>query len=82
MGENVTDPVYQLFADVLAVPPASISDETCPENTPQWDSLKAMNLVAAIEETFAVELTTTEIMAMRSVGLVRAVLKKKRAITS
>jgi len=36
-----------------------------------------MNLVAALEDTFGVELTTTDIMRMRSVGIVRDVLRAK-----
>lgn len=69
--------VIELFAEVLAVEPSSITDDTSPDNTPQWDSLAAMNLVSAIEDTFEVELSTRDIMAMRSVALVRQVLRAK-----
>jgi acyl carrier protein len=36
-----------------------------------------MNLVALIEDTFAIELTTSEIMKMRTIGIVRKVLRDK-----
>jgi acyl carrier protein len=71
------DPVHRVFAETLNIPVESVTDDTAPDNTAAWDSLKAMDLVAAIEEAFSVELTTAEIMAMRSVGRARAVLKKK-----
>lgn len=69
--------VGKVFSEVLRIPIESISDDTSPENTPQWDSLQAMNLVVAIEETFSVRLSTREIVSMRSVGLVRKVLRAK-----
>jgi acyl carrier protein len=69
--------VFKIFSEVLAVPIESISDETCPENTPQWDSLQAMNLVIALEAAFDVRFSTKDIVSMRTVGLVRKVLRNK-----
>ena len=71
------DRLRDLFCEVLGLPQDRVSDATSPETTSEWDSLAAMNLVAALEETFGVELTTTEIMRMRSVGIVREVLRAK-----
>jgi acyl carrier protein len=62
---------------VLKVDPASLTDESSPENTPSWDSLRAVQLVTAIEETFSVELATTDILRMRSLGMARDVLRRK-----
>jgi len=39
--------------------------------------LAAMDLAMAIQDEFGVKLTTRDIMAMRSVGLVRKVLRAK-----
>jgi len=71
------DRLRGVFAEVLGLPPDRVTDATSPDSTSEWDSLAAMNLVAALEETFGVELTTTEIMRMRSVGIVREVLRAK-----
>ena len=71
------DLVIEVFASTLGVPADEISDATSPENMPQWDSLQAMNLVVALEEAFNVRLSTKEILSMRTVGLVRKVLKDK-----
>ena len=40
-------------------------------------SLSAMTLVAAIEDEFDVRLSTAEIISMRNVGTVRAILQAK-----
>ncbi len=71
------DKLKETFATVLKVDPVSLTDESSPENTPSWDSLRAVELVTAIEETFKVELATTEILRMRSLGMARDVLRRK-----
>jgi acyl carrier protein len=71
------DKLIETFATVLKVDPASLADESSPENTPSWDSLRAVQLVTAIEETFSVELATTDILRMRSLGMARDVLRRK-----
>lgn len=69
--------VATVFAETLGIPAESITDDTSPDNTPQWDSLQAMNLVAALEEAFDVKLSTKEILSMRNVGIVKKVLRGK-----
>lgn len=76
-GREMTDKLIQIFAEELMLDPADINDQTCPDNTEQWDSLAAMRLVAAIEESFDITLSTAEIMKMRSISIVRSVLANK-----
>jgi len=73
----MSDPLIALFADVLEVDASSLNDDSSPDSVEQWDSLAAMHLVAAIEETFETQLSTKEIMKMSSIGLARAALKDK-----
>lgn len=69
--------VAKIFSEVLGVAPDTITDDTSPDNTPQWDSMAAMTLVVAIEDEFDVRLSTAEIVSMRNVAIVRKVLKSK-----
>lgn len=71
------DPLIAVFADGLGVDPASLSDETAPDNTPEWDSLASMTLVSLVEDQFHVQLTTRDIMKMQTIGLARSVLRGK-----
>jgi acyl carrier protein len=73
----MTTRIESVFSEVLGVPVDKINDSTSPENTSEWDSLQAMNLVVALEEAFDIKLSTKEIVSMRSVGLVRKVLRTK-----
>jgi acyl carrier protein len=69
--------VAKVFSEVLGLPPDMITDATSPDNTPQWDSMAAMNLVVAIEDEFDVRLSTAEIVSMRNVAIVKKVLTSK-----
>lgn len=71
------DRVVEVFAEGLDLPPESLNDESAPENTPEWDSVASMILVAALEETFGIQFSTMEIMRMRSIRLVREMLRSK-----
>jgi acyl carrier protein len=73
----MTSRVAKLFAEVLGLSAEQITDDTSPDNTSQWDSMAAMNLVVAIEDEFDVRLNTAEIVSMRSVALVKKVLTAK-----
>ncbi len=73
----MTARVAKVFSDVLGVAADTITDDTSPDNTPQWDSMAAMNLVVAIEDEFDVRLSTAEIVSMRNVAIVRKVLASK-----
>ncbi len=73
----MADPLIDVFSEVLGVPAASLSEDSSPDNTPEWTSRAAMQLVARVEETFEVQLSTREIMRMRTIGISREVLKGK-----
>lgn len=71
------DTVVEVMVDLLGLTPDRIVDELSIEETPEWDSLKVMELVAELETTFAIELTYEEIASMRSVGAIKKVLEDR-----
>ena len=73
----MSDPLIDLFAQGLSLDASSLTDETSPDNTEQWDSLAAMSMVTLIEDTLDVSLSTRDIMKMRSIGMAREVLRAK-----
>jgi acyl carrier protein len=77
IGDSVMDGLIKLFADTLNVSPESLNEDSSPDTVTKWDSMAAANLVAAIEEAFAVKLSTRDIMGMRSIAKAREVLRKK-----
>jgi acyl carrier protein len=73
----MSDVLIHVFAEVLQLDPAELADDSSPESVKQWDSLAAMELVAAIEEKFNVQLSTKEIMKMSTIGRARRTLRGK-----
>ena len=73
----MSDPLVDLFAQGLGLDASSLSDETSPDNTDEWDSLAAMEMVTLIEDNLDVSLSTRDIMKMRSIGMAREVLQAK-----
>lgn len=74
---NSSQRLYDIVVEVLRVPRREITDQLDMEATSTWDSLSHMQLIAAIEEEFAIELSADEIVMMRSVGQIRDVLRAK-----
>ena len=73
----MTDRLVDIFSEGLRVDASQLSEDTSPQNTPQWDSLAAMTLVALLEDSFDVRLSTRDIMKMNSISAARSVLKAK-----
>lgn len=73
----MSDPLIAIFAEGLGADPATLSEDTSPDNRTEWDSLAAITLVQLIEEQFDVRLSAREIMKMQTIGLARSVLRGK-----
>lgn len=71
------DPLIEIFAQGLGVKIDALDEDSSPETVEEWDSLGAMTMVSLIEDTFAVSLSTRDIMKMRTIGLARSVLRAK-----
>ena len=55
----------------------TVTDELAMEEVESWDSLQHMNLIASLEQSFGIELTFEEIIAMQNVGEIRRILELK-----
>jgi acyl carrier protein len=69
--------IEELLASVLEVPVSSIKDSTGPATLKAWTSLKHIQLVAALEKTYGVALTSREMQRLTSLAQVRSVLRQK-----
>ena len=75
----MSDRLIAVFADELGVEENSLNDSSSPDSVEEWDSLAAMRLVFAPETEFKVRLTASEIVSMKSIQIVRDVLRSKGA---
>lgn len=66
-----------LVASLLRLPSDAVTRGLAMKDTETWDSLRHMELVVALEETFGVTLSGDEIAAMTSVGAIEDTLRAK-----
>ncbi len=64
-------------ADVFGIPEGEVSAESSPESIPQWDSLKQLYLIMALEERFGIELDPSEIETVTTIGSIADVLERR-----
>lgn len=68
-----------LLSNILQIPESQVTETLAMKDVDSWDSLKHMELIASLEESFGIELTFEEIVTMRSVSEIKRVLKARGA---
>ncbi|MEK7125832.1 MAG: acyl carrier protein [Patescibacteria group bacterium] len=68
--------LYTLLAEVLAIAPTDITDETSPENTPSWDSFNGLMVAAELEKAGDVQFTMADVVSVKKVGDIKKILDK------
>jgi amino acid adenylation domain-containing protein len=68
-----------VWTSVLAIPMGRVADDLDMREVEGWDSLKHMELIAALEETFQREFTVDEIVAMRSLRAIKRIVAGRSA---
>ena len=69
--------IKQVMSDVFNIDINSINDTSSPDNIENWDSLKHMNLIIALEEEFGVIFDDQEIVDSMNYALIVNILKFK-----
>ena len=71
------DEILEIVSQVMNVNKEELSEESSPNTVVNWDSLKHMNLILALEERFSVSFSDEEIISMLSVKQIIETLSKK-----
>jgi acyl carrier protein len=66
-----------VMATVLGVPIDAIGPDASQDTLKSWDSLKHMNLVLALEQTFGVEIPDEDAAEITSYALIKLVLQEQ-----
>lgn len=67
----------RLFSNVLAEPVEAMSNDTSPRTSKNWDSLRHIELILAIEAAYGVQFNMPEMTSLHSLGDVRRILQDK-----
>ena len=73
MGKNLEE----LLAELLQIPVTKVTADLTMKDLDVWDSLKHMEVIAALEQQFELQFSFDEIVTMRSVGDIKRVLSSK-----
>lgn len=66
-----------LMAELFKMEEDEITDSLTMKDTDGWDSLKHMELIVSIEESFGIELTFDEIVAMQNLKEIKRILRER-----
>lgn len=66
-----------IMASVFEVDEKEIGEDASPDTLENWDSLRQLNLVSALEEEFSIEFDDEEIAEMLSYKLIRLMVSEK-----
>jgi acyl carrier protein len=69
--------LYNIIGKVLGVDAATLNDESNAQNTANWDSLRHIEVIFAVESAFHVRFTMPEIANLRKLGDIRNLLLAK-----
>jgi acyl carrier protein len=77
----LTSPIFEqvrsIASDLFTVPAGQITGDSSPETIEAWDSIQHLNLVLALEEKFAFQLSTEEIEQMKTIGQIASLVERK-----
>jgi len=68
--------IENIFCEVLGLPAREVTDSLSYNSCVHWDSLKHLQLVAMLEETFDIEIEMDDIIAMETFGKLKVILQK------
>jgi acyl carrier protein len=69
--------VKQIFGAVFGVDPEKVKLDWTPDTVKNWDSLRHMNFILALEEEFGMMFSDDEIVTIRNLAVVVDILGKK-----
>ena len=66
--------IKEVLANVLGIKASEVNESTSPDTVKQWDSLKQISLILALEEEFGVTFEDDQIAGMRSYTAIKNVV--------
>ena len=70
------DKIKEILATVLEIDQSDVNNDTNPNTVSNWDSLRHMKLVFAIEDEFGVQFSDDQIIQLTDVGKIINCIKE------
>jgi acyl carrier protein len=68
-----------VVASMLELEPADVGPATSTDTVDQWDSVRHMNLIIALESAFDITIPDEEVAALTSYPVIKAVVEEQLA---
>ncbi|MBK9519315.1 MAG: acyl carrier protein [Anaeromyxobacter sp.] len=75
----ISEPLKQVILQELELDAFEITAETVASQVPGWDSLSHVRVISAVESRFEVRFRGLEIMRLKNLGELQALLDRKLA---
>jgi acyl carrier protein len=76
MSISTKERVIQIISNVLNVPSTKLNLDSSPESIEQWESMKHIYLVLALEEEFSIQFDDEQISELQSVQSIITAIEK------
>jgi len=73
----VSDRLKQVILRELELEDWEIDDSTTADTVPGWDSLAHARVISAVEQTYGVRFKTLEVIRLKNVGELQALINSK-----
>lgn len=77
MGDAVRQRVLSIAADVMSMPANSLTEASSSKTIENWDSIRHLNLVLALEDRFAIQFAPEEMEQMETIGQITSLVETK-----
>ena len=75
--QEVFKRVNEIFQDIFDDEELVVIDETCADDIEDWDSLRHITLVSAVERAFGIKFSMKEVLEMKNVGEMADILVER-----
>ena len=75
--QEVFKRLNEIFQDIFDDEELVVSDETCADDVEDWDSLRHITLISAVEKAFGMKFAMKEVLEMENVGAMADILVER-----
>lgn len=77
--EEIINQVNRIFQIIFEKEDLVVTEDTCADDIPEWDSLQHINLLAMLEKEFGIKFSVDDIIEMENVGDIIRIIQKERS---
>ncbi len=73
--------IRSIVADTLGIPLEDVPEDASPETLPEWDSMKHLELMMAIEAAYGIRINTAAMLTLNSIDEIETYIAAQQNAT-